>query len=135
MRWTHDNGRTVAGRFIELVPSRRLVFAYGWEDGWLGVAAGSTRVVVELSPAAGGSGTRLRLTHHGLEGEAADQHQRGWAHFLARLSANAARRAVTNPSSNPSSRTVTNPSSRTSIVEPDQSSGTPPPAGEERSSA
>ena len=37
LRWTHPDGATVVGRFVELVPHRRLVFTYGWEDGRLGV--------------------------------------------------------------------------------------------------
>jgi uncharacterized protein YndB with AHSA1/START domain len=42
LRWVHPNGATVVGRFVELVPHRRLVFTYGWEDGRLGVPPGST---------------------------------------------------------------------------------------------
>ena len=85
LRWTHENGSTVAGTFVELVPHRRVVFTYGWEDGSFGVAPGSTRVEVDLEPTA--DGTRLTHVHHGLEGEAADRHQQGWGHFLARLQA------------------------------------------------
>ena len=83
--WTHEDGRTVAGQIVELVPSRRIVFTYGWTDGWLGVAAGSSTVTVELRPEA--DGTRLRLRHDGLEGDAADRHHDGWAMFLDRLAA------------------------------------------------
>jgi len=28
LRWTHPDGSTVAGRFVELVPRRRVVFTY-----------------------------------------------------------------------------------------------------------
>ena len=73
----------VAGEIVELVPIRRIVFTYGWTDGWLGVAAGSSTVTVELRPEA--DGTRLRLRHDGLEGDAADRHRDGWAMFLDRL--------------------------------------------------
>ena len=81
--WTHEDGRRVVGRFVELVPHRRIVFTYGWADGWLGVPAGSTRVEVDLE--ADGAGTRLRLTHRDLELEAEERHRAGWAHFLGRL--------------------------------------------------
>jgi uncharacterized protein YndB with AHSA1/START domain len=30
LRWTHPDGATVVGRFVELVPYRRVVFTYGW---------------------------------------------------------------------------------------------------------
>ena len=33
LRWTHANGATMVGRFVELVPYWRIVFTYGWEDG------------------------------------------------------------------------------------------------------
>ena len=36
----HPNGAIVGGRFVELIPHRRYVFTYAWEDGRLGVAAG-----------------------------------------------------------------------------------------------
>ena len=83
LRWVHPNGATVVGRFVELVPYRRLVFTYGWEDGRMGVPAGSTTVEIELSEADGV--TTLRLTHRGLPPAAVDDHERGWAYFAGRL--------------------------------------------------
>jgi uncharacterized protein YndB with AHSA1/START domain len=38
----------VVGRFVELVPHRRLVFTYGWEDGLMGVPPESTTVEIDL---------------------------------------------------------------------------------------
>jgi len=83
LRWTHPNGATVVGRFVELVPYRRLVFTYGWEHGRMGVPPGSTTVEVDLVEQ--GGATTLRLVHHGLPPEAVDAHQRGWAYFLDAL--------------------------------------------------
>jgi len=83
LRWVHPNGATVVGRFVELVPYRRLVFTYGWEDGAMGVPPGSTEVEIELSEADGV--TTLRLTHRGLPPAVVDDHERGWAYFLGRL--------------------------------------------------
>jgi uncharacterized protein YndB with AHSA1/START domain len=60
LRWVHPNGATVVGRFVELVPHRRLVFTYGWEDGRMGVAPGSTTVEIELSGEAGVTTSRPR---------------------------------------------------------------------------
>jgi uncharacterized protein YndB with AHSA1/START domain len=71
---------TVVGRFLELVPHRRVVFTYGWEDGRLGVAPGSTTVEIDLVEEAGV--TTLRLVHHGLPPETVPDHERGWTYFL-----------------------------------------------------
>ena len=83
LRWVHANGATVVGRFVELVPNRRLVFTYGWEDGRMGVPPGSTTVEIELSEKDGV--TTLRLTHRGLPADVVGDHERGWAYFLGRL--------------------------------------------------
>jgi uncharacterized protein YndB with AHSA1/START domain len=83
LRWVHPNGATVVGRFVELVPHRRLVFTYGWEDGRLGVSPGSTTVEIDLTEQDGT--TTLRLVHHGLPPESVEDHQQGWAWFLGIL--------------------------------------------------
>jgi uncharacterized protein YndB with AHSA1/START domain len=83
LRWKHPDGATVVGRFVELIPYRRVVFTYGWEDGRMGVPAESTRVEIDLVEADGA--TTVRLVHHGLPPEAVDDHERGWAYFLRAL--------------------------------------------------
>jgi uncharacterized protein YndB with AHSA1/START domain len=83
LRWTHPDGATVVGRFVELVPHRRLVFTYGWEDGRMGVPPGSTTVEIDLTESAGV--TTLRLVHRGLPPEAVEPHAHGWRYFLGRL--------------------------------------------------
>jgi uncharacterized protein YndB with AHSA1/START domain len=83
LRWTHPNGATVVGRFLELVPHRRIVFSYGWADGQLGVPPESTRVEIDLDEH--DEVTRLRLVHRGLPPAAADAHEQGWAYFLGIL--------------------------------------------------
>jgi uncharacterized protein YndB with AHSA1/START domain len=85
LSWTHANGATVVGRFVEVVPHRRIVFTYGWEDGRLGVGPASTTVEVNLEERDGV--TTLRLVHHGLPPDAVADHDRGWAYFLGRLGA------------------------------------------------
>jgi uncharacterized protein YndB with AHSA1/START domain len=72
-----------AGAFLEVVPERRLVFTWGWEDEGLGVPPGSTVVEIELEP--DGDGTFLRLTHRGLPPDAVETHRGGWEHYLSRL--------------------------------------------------
>jgi len=87
VRWTHHNGDTVSGEFVELVADRRVVFTYGWDRAELGVPPGSTTVEIDLRPVAGG--TELRLVHRGLSGPMADAHDGGWANYLGRLAARA----------------------------------------------
>jgi uncharacterized protein YndB with AHSA1/START domain len=84
LRWVHPDGATVVGRFVELVPCRRLVFTYGWEDGRLGVPPGSTTVEIDLIEEEEGA-TTLRLVHHGLPPESVKAHQQGWTYFLGIL--------------------------------------------------
>ncbi len=83
LRWTHANGATVVGRFLELVPHRRVVFTYGWDDGRMGVPPESTTVEIDLVET--GGATTLRLAHHGLPPEAVDAHEHGWTYFLGIL--------------------------------------------------
>ncbi|MEZ5217790.1 MAG: SRPBCC domain-containing protein [Ilumatobacteraceae bacterium] len=85
--WTHHNGDTVRGTFVELVPDRRVVFTYGWERAEVGVLPGSTVVEIDLRPTA--RGTELRLVHRGLEGPMSDAHAGGWTNYLDRLAVRA----------------------------------------------
>jgi uncharacterized protein YndB with AHSA1/START domain len=89
IRWTHANGDSCSGRFVELVPARRVVFTYGWERRDVQVAPGSTTVEITLRPH--GTGTELRLVHRGLAGRMADAHAGGWDNYLHRLAATAER--------------------------------------------
>lgn len=83
IRWRHDNGHSVSGVFLELVPMRRLVFTYGWDDGWLPVLPGSTTVSIELEGRA--DVTIVRVRHEGLTDEMAERHEEGWTMFVGRL--------------------------------------------------
>jgi uncharacterized protein YndB with AHSA1/START domain len=83
LRWTHPNGATVVGRFVELIPHRRVVFTYGWEDARMSVPPESTTVEIDLVEE--GGATTLRLAHHGLPHRAVDDHERGWNYFLGAL--------------------------------------------------
>lgn len=83
IHWTHANGDACSGRFVELVPARRIVFTYGWARADVGVPPGSTTVEISLEPR--GDGSVLRLVHRGLAGPMADAHAGGWANYLGRL--------------------------------------------------
>jgi len=78
-------GEFCSGRYVEVVPDRRVVFTWGWESDALPVAPGSTTVEVDLSERDGV--THVRLTHRGLDAAIRDMHEDGWGRYLARLSA------------------------------------------------
>jgi uncharacterized protein YndB with AHSA1/START domain len=83
LRWTHPNGATVIGRFLELTPPRRVVFTYGWEHDLMGVPPESTTVEIDLTERDGT--TTVHLVHHGLPPEVVPDHERGWTYFLGIL--------------------------------------------------
>lgn len=85
-RFTLGDEDACRGRYVEVDPPHRVVFTWGWERAEaIPVPAGSTVVEVDLTPIA--AGTHLMLTHHGLDGEAADLHTHGWQRFLTRMAA------------------------------------------------
>jgi uncharacterized protein YndB with AHSA1/START domain len=84
VRWTHPNGDTVAGRFVEVDRPHRIVFTYGWERTEVEIPPGSTTVEIDLTAHPDGT-TTVHLVHRGLTDAAADAHQGGWAHYLDRL--------------------------------------------------
>jgi uncharacterized protein YndB with AHSA1/START domain len=83
-------GEFCSGRYVELVPGRRVVFTWGWESGAIPVEPGSSTVEVDLSEHDGV--TRLRLTHRGLDAAVRPMHDDGWRKFLSQLVAAAEER-------------------------------------------
>jgi uncharacterized protein YndB with AHSA1/START domain len=78
------------GAFREVVPVHRLAYSFGWE-GHEEVPPGSSLVEIDLIERDGG--TLLRLTHSGLPNALqCAYHDRGWTHYLGRLSTAAAGR-------------------------------------------
>ncbi len=75
VRWTHANGDTCSGEYVELVPARRVVFTYGWERADVEIPPGSTSVEIDLT-ATTATSTVLRLVHRGLDDLAAGAHSR-----------------------------------------------------------
>ena len=76
-------GEFCSGRYVELVPGRRVVFTWGWESGAIAVEPGSSTVEVDLDERDGV--THLRLTHHGLDAAVRPLHDDGWSRFLPQL--------------------------------------------------
>lgn len=74
---------TASGEYLELVPNRKVVFTWQWQDDddW---AAIRSIVMVELADVDGG--TEVRLRHEQLPSEASrDRHTEGWTSLLAQL--------------------------------------------------
>ena len=86
-RWdlTNPEGEemTVFGEYRELVPGKKIVFTWKWDDdeNWEGH---NSVVMVELSDRDGG--TEVRLVHEKLPSEESrDRHNEGWNGVLDRL--------------------------------------------------
>lgn len=76
--------QVAVGRFVELLPHRRIVFTWGWEGDGSPVPPGSTTVTIELEPDE--DGTLVRLTHADLAPPpVAEHHRQGWELYLDRL--------------------------------------------------
>jgi uncharacterized protein YndB with AHSA1/START domain len=86
-RLVMTNGAIAEGKFVDLVPDRRVVFTWGWH-GSSSVPPGSSTVEIELEP--DGDGTLIRLTHRGLPTEERAIHRLGWEMYLPRLAVVAA---------------------------------------------
>lgn len=84
IRWTHANGDSCIGKFVALVPGRRVTFTYGWDRPDVEIPPGSTTVEIRLEPH-GADGTLLHLVHRGLSDPMADAHAGGWNNYLRRL--------------------------------------------------
>jgi uncharacterized protein YndB with AHSA1/START domain len=76
----YPNGIEVSGEVVEVVPTERIVFTYGFESGQP-VAPGGSRVTIRLEPA--GLGTRLHLVHEFAEAAVRDEHVQGWRYQLS----------------------------------------------------
>ena len=85
-----DHGRAARGAFREVVPVHRLAYSFGW-DGDAELPPGSSLVEIDLIDRDGG--TLLRMTHSGLpNAKQCAGHDKGWAHYLGRLTVAAAGR-------------------------------------------
>jgi len=78
-------GEFCSGRYVDVVPNRRVVLTWGWESGAIPVPAGSTTVQVDFDERDGV--THVRLTHRGLDAALREMHAGGWRQYLARLAA------------------------------------------------
>ena len=76
-------GEWCSGRYLEIVPDRRVVFTWGWDSGAIPVPPGSSTVEVDLEPHP--TGTLVRLVHRDLAPEVRPLHAEGWSRFLPRL--------------------------------------------------
>lgn len=85
MRAPEGTRHVKIGSYREVVPPERLVFTFAWED-----EAGRPKhpMLVEVTFAEEGAGTRLTLRHTNLESETARElHLGGWTSTLERFAA------------------------------------------------
>ena len=79
-RMVDPGGRTIEGRYVEVVPDRKVVFTWG---GVYGLKPGETTVEIQLVP--DGAGTLLKLRHSGLPAAVIEAHDAGWGLGLSKL--------------------------------------------------
>jgi uncharacterized protein YndB with AHSA1/START domain len=84
-RFEVANGEWCSGRYLEVVPDRRVVVTWGWDSGAIPVPPGSSTVTVELLEHP--EGTLVHLVHRDLAPEVRRLHAEGWSRFLPRLAA------------------------------------------------
>jgi uncharacterized protein YndB with AHSA1/START domain len=72
-----------AGKFVEVVPTEKLVFTFGWEGDEHPIPPASTTVEITLHRE--GNKTRVRLVHRGLPDDAVSDHAHGWEYYAGRL--------------------------------------------------
>jgi uncharacterized protein YndB with AHSA1/START domain len=75
-RATGPLGASIEGTYLEIVPSRKVVFTWG---GMEGLAPGASTVEFHVEPH--GAGTLLRLRHHGLPKAKIEPHRHSWSDF------------------------------------------------------
>jgi uncharacterized protein YndB with AHSA1/START domain len=81
------------GNITEVVPDRRIVFTWGYDQSNHGMAPGSSTVSVDLEPIP--EGTLLTLKHWGFpRAELGQDHLGGWRHYFGVVAAKAAAETV-----------------------------------------
>jgi uncharacterized protein YndB with AHSA1/START domain len=85
----YPNGVVASGEVLDITPSERVVFTFGYEGPERLIPPGGSRVTIALEE--GREGTLLRLRHEVPTAEAREAHGPGWRYQLA-LFANVAAR-------------------------------------------
>ena len=84
VRVVYPNGDVAVGTVIEIVPNKKVVFAWGYENSKAGIPPDSTRLTIELEERP--NGTRVRLLHEGLPDEQSrNEHAMGWSYYTNAL--------------------------------------------------
>lgn len=83
--WVNMTGEHIAaGDFTHVEAHTKVAFTFGWEEGG-SIPPGASSVSITLQDE--GTGTRVKLVHEGLpDATSAEQHAKGWRHYLDRLS-------------------------------------------------
>ena len=81
-----SGGNIASGRYLEVVPPRRVAFTWGWESQDAGLALlppGASLVEIDLEGK--DCGTVLHLRHSRLPANLADRHGERWSFYLTNL--------------------------------------------------
>jgi uncharacterized protein YndB with AHSA1/START domain len=76
----YPGGNEASGEVVDIAPPSRIVFTYGYNSG-TPIAAGDSRVTIELDAVA--QGTRLRLSHAFADAAVREEHVQGWRYQLS----------------------------------------------------
>ena len=88
VRVVYPNGDVAVGTVLDLVPNKRVVFAWGYESSKAEIPPDSTRLTIELEEQT--NGTRIRLLHEGLPDEQSrNEHATGWSYYTNALASGA----------------------------------------------
>lgn len=82
-RLTVVPGNVAGGTYSEIEPGKRLVYTWGWFGEEHSPSPGGSTISVEFE--AVDQGTKVTMTHGGLDAEQAADHSVGWNQFLDRL--------------------------------------------------
>ncbi len=82
-RLVFNEREAASGQYVEVIPNRRVVFTWGWEQPGSPVPPGSSTVEIDLVPT--GDETIVKLRHTGLPEPATDMHRDGWVLYMDRL--------------------------------------------------
>ena len=82
-QYIHPTGRTASGKFVDVVPPKRLVFTWGWQ-GSENIPPGSSRRRGQIHSE--NKGTRVFLVHTGIcQNDLRQKHLEGWVQRLNHL--------------------------------------------------
>lgn len=81
LKIVYPGGTTASGQVLEIRPTERIVFSYGYDGEGTPIAAGGSRVTITLADDP--QGTRLSFLHELADAATRDHHVQGWRYQMA----------------------------------------------------